>query len=251
MTGDNQTQGSSCCGGCPCFDTQRVINIITKPKETWPAIKSEQKSITSIYKCYVLALAAIPVVAQFIRMTFIGFSIPIVGTIKWPFFSGLVHSAVHYAMILGGLYVMAVILEKLAPKFGGNASREDCFKLVAYASTPGFVAGVFHLIPMLGFLILVASIYGIYVFLKGVSVMTGVGEDKKMVYSVVAVICGIVVSVVAGILIKIISPDMPLGPPAGADIQLSEQAKQYQAQAQKMADQLEQLQKNLPQPPSQ
>ena len=45
---------------------QRVINIITKPKEEWRVIASEKPDTTKLLVGYALILAAIPAIASFI-----------------------------------------------------------------------------------------------------------------------------------------------------------------------------------------
>ena len=62
----------------------RVMNILTKPKEEWPVIANETTDVPSLYKEYIVPLAAIPAVCGFIGMTIVGISIPFVGTFRTP-----------------------------------------------------------------------------------------------------------------------------------------------------------------------
>ena len=51
---------------------QRAQDILLKPKETWPQIASEPASVASIYRPWLLMLAAIPALASFLGLTLIG-----------------------------------------------------------------------------------------------------------------------------------------------------------------------------------
>jgi hypothetical protein len=65
-------------------------------------------------------MAAIPVVCEFLRMTIIGQNIPMFGTFKWGFFQGITTSIITYAFYLAYIFVLAIVFEFIAPKFGGN-----------------------------------------------------------------------------------------------------------------------------------
>ena len=81
-----------------------------------------------------------------------------------PFVSGLVSAIVNYVLTLGMVYVVALIVEALAPTFGGTKDRLQALKLVAYGSTASFVGGVFYLLPSLSMLAFLAALYSIYLF---------------------------------------------------------------------------------------
>ncbi|MFZ4549966.1 MAG: zinc ribbon domain-containing protein, partial [Bacteroidales bacterium] len=53
---------------------QRVINILTKPKEEWLVIANEQPNTMKLVGGYTLILALIPALSAFIKYGIIGFS---------------------------------------------------------------------------------------------------------------------------------------------------------------------------------
>src|SRR5690606_12901242 len=116
-------------------------------KGVWAEIKAEPDSIRDVYLKYILVMSAIPVVCEFIRMTTVGQDIPVIGTQYWGVGAGLSTSIVHYALRLAAIFIGAMVLEMLAPKFESSISRVDGVKLLAYAGTPEFVGGFFRLIP--------------------------------------------------------------------------------------------------------
>ena len=88
------------------------------------------------------------------------------------------------------------MLEKLAPNFRSSGSTAQALKLVAYASTPVWVAGVFYLVLVLAPLALFAALYAVYLFYLGVPVLMKTPPDKVVPFMVVAALVIIVLNVV-------------------------------------------------------
>src|SRR5690242_7890111 len=112
----------------------RVKNILANPRAEWPKIAEEPATVGSLYTGYILILAAIGPIAMAIRapMLLLGAAI------------------VSYVIALAITYVIALIVDALAPAFGGEKNFVASLKLVAYAHTAAWVAGIFRLIPYLG-----------------------------------------------------------------------------------------------------
>lgn len=176
----------------------RVRRILTTPKTEWAVIEAESTDVATLYKSYIIILAAIPAVAAFIGTTMIGTTVPFVGTIRTPVATGFAHMVVSYVLGLVGVYIAALIIDKLAPTFDSTPNMIQALKLVAYAMTPVWVAGVLYIIPALGIIVLIASLYSIYLFYLGVPVLMKTPEAKVVPYMVVAAIVTIVVSIVMG-----------------------------------------------------
>src|SRR4051812_17667627 len=131
----------------------RVKNILIDPQNEWRVIDGEPDTPADILKNYVAILAAIPVVCGFIGASVIG-----VGPYRTGFFLGLIAAIIHYVLTLVGVYVIAFLIDALAPTFGGRKDFARAFKVAAYAPTAVWVAGVFSLLPVLSAL----SIVGLY-----------------------------------------------------------------------------------------
>jgi hypothetical protein len=184
---------------------ERVQSILLKPKQTWPVIEAESADVASIYTSYVMILAAIPAIAGFIGLTLIGvggfgisYHMPIVG--------GIVRMIVSYVLSLVMVFVLALIVDALAPTFGGTKNQIQALKLVAYGSTAGFVGGIFSLIPSLGIIGLIFAFYSIYLIYTGIAVLMRCPPDKAGPYTAVVIVCAIVAGVVLGALIALVSP---------------------------------------------
>ncbi len=189
---------------------ERVQAILTKPKTTWPAILAESGDAAKIYRDYVLILAAIPAIAGFIGWTLVGAGVFGV-TVKLPVMTALVRMVVGYALSLAMVWVLAQIVNALAPTFGGTKDPLAALKLVAYASTAAFVGGVFGLLPSLAVLGLIASLYSIYLLYTGVAVMMRCPPGKAGAYTAVVVVCAIVAMIVLGAILAMFESRSALG----------------------------------------
>jgi hypothetical protein len=184
---------------------QRVQDILLKPKETWPVIAAEPADAGSIYKDYLVYLAAIPAVAAFIGLTLIGAGALGI-RVRIPFVSGLVQMVISYVLSLVAVYVLALIANALAPTFNGVKDPVSALKLIAYGSTAGFVGGVFSLIPSLGILGLLAALYSIYLIYTGIPVLMKSPPAKAGAYTAVVIVCGIVAMIVLATITSFVIP---------------------------------------------
>ena len=94
-----------------------------------------------------------------------------------------------------------MIIDALAPTFGGQKNLNNAFKLVAYGSTASLVAAALYLFPMLSMLVLLASFYALYTMYLGLPVMMKNPPEKTLPYMAVIVVCGFV----AGLLMAFLS----------------------------------------------
>jgi hypothetical protein len=178
--------------------TDRVQAILLKPKITWPVIAAEPGDVASIFSTYVVILAAIPALAGFIGMTVFGiggFGI----TIRVPIVSGLVNLVVGYLLTLVMVYVLSLIVNALAPTFGGTKNPVAALKVVAYSMTAVWVAGILSLLPALALLGgLIGLVWTVYLLYTGLPVLMRTPADKAGAYTAVVVICAIVAGIVVG-----------------------------------------------------
>jgi hypothetical protein len=171
-----------------------------KPKQEWEVIAGETSSTADLLKNYALPLAAIGVVAGFIGMSFIGMSIPFLGTYRVPMVTGLVGAAVGLAIQLASVFVLGLIIDALAPKFGGEKNSAQALKVAVYSFTPGWAVSVVRIVPSLGVLAGLASLYGIYVLYLGLPRLMKSPQEKAVTYTLVVVACGIGIFIVAGLI---------------------------------------------------
>jgi len=222
----------------------RVKEIIMSPTQTWPKIKAENKSISDIYSNYLIVLAAIPPLCMWLGLMIFGIRIPIIGIhYRPPFFSSLIDAILNYGASLALVYIAAVVFELLAPKFNAKADRTSVFRLFAYAGTPAYVAGVFSILPGIGFLAMAAGgIYSIYLLWTAHPQFIEVASDKKPIYLaasfVSTALCGFV-------LFTVVSYVSPLGYSRGS---VSMNSGNDSVDLDKIEESLKKLQNSMPKP---
>jgi hypothetical protein len=161
-------------------------------------IDAEQASVGSLYTGYILPLAAIGPVATIIGWSVFGMRIPFVGSYRVPISYGVRNAVVTYALGLVGVFVLGLIIDALAPTFGGQKNQIQGLKVAAYSYTAAWVAGVFYLIPALAILGLLASLYSLYLLYLGLPVLMKAPQDKAISYTGVVILVAIVLWVVIG-----------------------------------------------------
>ena len=121
--------------------------ILLSPDAEWPVIADERGDVTYLFGNYVAILALIPAVAGFIGGSLIGVSTPVL-SVRVPIVSGLIGAVADYLIAFVVVYLVAVIIDLLADRFGGRRDFASALKRVCvYSFTPSWIAGVFLLIP--------------------------------------------------------------------------------------------------------
>ena len=177
--------------GAPASLVDRVKNILVSPKTEWQRIDAEPATVAGIFTSYVLILAAIGPIAMVIGQQVFG--IGGFGFTWKPSIGYSIGTAVFtYLLAIVGVYIASLVIDALAPSFGGTKDPVKALKVAAYSSTAGWVAGIFGIIPMLGWLALIGSLYGLYLLYLGLPRLMRVAEDKAIGYTVVVIVVQII-----------------------------------------------------------
>ena len=171
----------------------RVRRIITVPAFEWPVISAEPETAPRLFSAYVVPLAAIGPVCGFIREAVFS-QHPVIGAIT---------ALIAFVLALVNVFVISLVAAALAPSSGGVSDRMQALKLIAYASTPGFVAGVFNIVPFLGVLSIVGSLYGLYLIYLGATPVLAVPRGNAIGFTVLVVLAAIVLGVIFGLLVTL------------------------------------------------
>lgn len=183
----------------------RIKGILVQPKVEWAVIDAEPATVKSIFVPYALILAAIGPIASLIG----GQLFPVMG-MRMPLIAGIVSAVIGYAMALISVFILSLIIDALAPTFGGVKSKVQATKVAVYSSTATWLAAIFGLVPMLAILSIV-GLYSFYLMYLGLPRLMKVPEDKALVYTVVVVIAAIVVIGLAMAITAVISGLMVAG----------------------------------------
>lgn len=180
----------------------RIQNLIMKPKEEWVKIKGESTPIPQLFMNYALFLVLISGVAQFIGYGLVGVKVPFVGVYRVGIISALLRGVVFAALQLVSAYIFGFVINALAPTFGSKPNLENAMKLAVYSMTPGWIGGIFYIIPALSFLAVIAALYGLYVMYLGfANPMMDTPQDKVMGYTVASVVAAIVLTAVVSLVV--------------------------------------------------
>lgn len=170
----------------------RVRNICISPSTEWPVIAQERTEPAELVVNYLAPLAAVGAVAGFIGSALLGAVLPF-GGVFGGLIGGLIGACFSFVLTILGCFLVAFIINVLAPTFGGRKDFNEAFKTSVYASTPWLAAGILLVIPVLGTLVgLLAGLYGLYVLYLGLPVMMKTTPDKAVGYIVLIVVASVV-----------------------------------------------------------
>jgi hypothetical protein len=169
---------------------ERAKAIILTPRTEWPVIEREPGGLFHLFVHYVAILAAIPEVAHVVGQSLIGgYS---------PFVPNLLRAAIVYVVTFPMIYIIAGVIDLLAPRYGGKKNFANAVKLSVYCYTPLWLAGIFLLVPGLNFL-LILGLYGFYLLWVGLPLLMQVPRARVLPYAIFVTACALVPVVVLAI----------------------------------------------------
>ena len=189
---------------------ERVKKLLIAPPQEWAVIKSETHTVLGLYTQYVMILAAIPAVGNFIGQSVVGFS-ALGPTYRVPIAAGVANLVISYVLSLGSVYVMALVIDALAPKFAGEQDFMQALKVAAFFPTAAWLAGIFSIVPALAILWLVGTLYSLWLLYIGLSLLMQVPEDKSIAYTAVVVLVAVVIMFVSALVAALAIPSPSRG----------------------------------------
>jgi hypothetical protein len=174
---------------------QRATNILLRPKAEWDVIAAEPATVQGLFLGYAAILAALSAIAQVVH-GLVPFCFIIACYTPNPVFVVL-SAVVFYAAGLGGVFLVGLVIDALAPGFGGEKNQVQAMKTVVYSWTAAWIAGLLVIVPFVGGLLaLVLSLYSFYLLYIGLQRTMKAPEQQAVGYTLVAAIIGIVIFVV-------------------------------------------------------
>lgn len=188
---------------------ERVRNLLLRPGATWEVIDGEAATVGGLYRGWVIPLVALSVLCYAIGALAFGY-----GMGGFGYRPGVVPVAVTailtFALQMVLVYVMALVIDALAPNFGGQKSRIQALKVSAYGATAAWLAGVFQIYPPLGVLGLL-GLYSVWLFYKGLPTLMKVPREKALGYTAAVVAIAVVFSIVGGMIVGAVSAASHMG----------------------------------------
>ncbi len=186
---------------------ERAKNILLTPKTEWDAVNNETPDTTKILTTYVIPLVAVGAVAAFIGWGLIGksyYGFKVKGT----------ELGIRYALIaliagIASTFLMAFVVDALAPTFKSEKNFGKSFQLAAYSYTAGWVGGILNILPSLAIVGSLIGLYGLYLLYLGLPKLKKTPQDQVTGYFVASLVAMIVASFVIGlILTSILIPNV-------------------------------------------
>ena len=166
---------------------QRVTNIITKPKEEWLVVASEQPNMIKLIGGYAFVLALIPAISSFIKFGIIGVSF--FGNVNQSISGGIQMALTQLLSAIIGVCLLAWVIDMLAPTFDSQKNFGRSLQLAIYSSTPQWIAGIFLLFSVTAsLLILLIGLYAIYLLAVGMPIIKNTPPEKVTGYVALSII---------------------------------------------------------------
>jgi len=166
----------------------RVKSILADPSAAWPQIEKEGGDAASLLTGYVAWLALIPAVFGFIGACIVGAILPGIGAVRAPVMASLSGAVFGYVVTCAAVLVLGLLIDLLAPAFGGRRDFTKAFKLAVYSYTPVWLIGIFLIVPGLRFLGLL-GFYGAYILWTGLPILVSAPEQKIPAFTALMVAC--------------------------------------------------------------
>jgi hypothetical protein len=172
--------------------------MIFTPVAGWRAVGEESGTVGTLLMSFVLPMALIPAAASFIGYGFVGVDGLLfrVSGLYWGAVMAINSLITSVAVYLLGTY----IVDRMAPGFGAVRELGRSAQLVAYSSTPAWVAGIFYAVPSLQEGV-VLGLYGVYLFYLGIPVLKQTPDDQRVAFTISSAIVIIILRFLIGLLL--------------------------------------------------
>jgi hypothetical protein len=173
-------------------------DLVLTPKAAWADIDSEITPLPKLFTGYVMILAAIGPICMAIGTLLFGLGG--LGAFFHPNPISILATAIaSYVLTLASVFVLGLIIEALAPQFGGVKSRSQAMKVAAYTGTASWLAGIFSLLPQLSALHFL-GLYSLYLLYLGLPQLMKAPQEKALAYTAVVLVIALVLGVLIGAL---------------------------------------------------
>ena len=173
----------------------RAQAILADPAAEWAKIEAESGDPAYLLTGYVAVLALVPAIFGFIGACVVGAVVPGGETVRAPILEGLFGAVFGYVAACAAVLVLGLLINLMAPLFGGRQSFDNAFKVAVYSYTPVWLAGIFLIAPGLRFLVLTGC-YGVYLVWRGLPPLMKAPEPTLPGYTAAVVACAVILTLV-------------------------------------------------------
>jgi hypothetical protein len=148
----------------------RTRDLVLQPKDVLLAALAESGTPRDVLVPYVLWVAAVGPIAGFLSLGLIGvyhpptsiFNTVVPGGYTRAFGPALVQMLVAYGLGVGAWRLLALALDLLAPRFGGQHDAGGAYKSAAFALTPVWLGGGMQLLGSVPYLGTAGTMVGLF-----------------------------------------------------------------------------------------
>jgi Yip1 domain len=181
---------------------QRARSLLVSPRTEWPAIAAEPATVADLYRDYIMIVAAIPAICLFVKTSILGYAWHGFRVYRVAIGPGLAAAVVEYTVSLVVVYLLALIIESLAPSFGAQSDRVQALKVAGYSYTASWVAGIAQVLPGLyGLFALAGAIYSVFLLYLGLPSILKVLPERVGTYTAVTAVIALVLDWVVALMI--------------------------------------------------
>jgi hypothetical protein len=181
---------------------QRARSLLVSPRTEWPVIAAEPATVAELYRDYIMVVAAVPAICLFIKTSLLGYAWHGFRVYRVAIAPGLAAAFVEYTVSLVVVYLLALIIESLAPSFAAQPDRVQALKVAGYSYTASWVAGFAQVLPGLyGLFALAGAIYSVFLLYLGLPSTMRVLPERAGGYTAVAAVIALVLDWVVALMI--------------------------------------------------
>ncbi|MCC7113271.1 MAG: YIP1 family protein [Burkholderiales bacterium] len=166
---------------------QRLRAILLEPRNAWARIAAEPATVQSLALGWILGLAAIGPLAMLVGYADLGLA------------RSLRLAVGAWLTTLVVTFLLALIVDTLAPSFGGRRDYVASLKLVAYAFTAIYLAGIGHVMGQIGgAIVLAAAVVSWISFGIGAPMLRRCTPDRSVAFTLVVLVAWLALAAIAG-----------------------------------------------------
>ena len=111
-----------------------------------------------------------------------------------PLVNGMFGAILGYVLSCAIVLVLGILINLVAPLFGGRRDFDSAFKLSVYSFTPAWLAGIFLVLPGLHFLTL-TGFYGAYILWLGLPRLIKSPGQRSLGFAALIVVCAFALAI--------------------------------------------------------
>ncbi len=170
----------------------RMKGMLFAPRAQWALIATEITPTRRIYINYIVPLALLDALVAYLHVTS--------GAVHVPFSGAMITASLVFGFGLLGIFLVALIINAVAPFFGAVSDRRLASAIAAYASTPIWLATVFVPFPTLWAPLQVLAVsWHTWLLYLGLRLLMKAARDRVLGYATTVVLCTILLEIVFAI----------------------------------------------------